>query len=238
MNLLFLILLTIDNPVELFNQGNEYYKNGDYHSAITCYEQALRLCPNKDIYYNLGNAYFKTNKLGKAIAQYRRARLLAPRDQDIIYNLNFVRRYRIDKVTELENPIFHLLSQIFHYFSITEASVLASIFFFFSAVLISLEIIYRTRFLNLFLIFTVLGFLYFTITFMVWHSERNGQYCVIINPEIKAYSGPDVGYKEILIIHDGAEAKISEERGGYYLIQLPGGIGAWVDSSNVEKIYQ
>lgn len=237
MNLLFLVLLNINSPVELFNQGNEYYKNGDYHSAITCYEQALRLCPNKDIHYNLGNAYFKASKLGKAIAQYRRARLLAPRDQDIIYNLNFLRRYRIDKTEEPKNPIIYFLSQIFHYFSITEASILAGIFFFFSAILISLEIIFKTRFLNILLIFTALGFLYFVITFMVWHAERNGQYCVIINPEIKAYSGPGAGYKEILIIHDGAEAKIREERGGYYLIQLPGGIGAWVDSSNVEIIY-
>lgn len=237
MNIIFIILLNTTNPVELYNQANEYYKNKDYQTAISYYEEALKLCPNSYIYYNLGNTYFKMNKLGKAIIHYQRARMLAPRDQDIIYNLNFLRRYRVDKTTELENPIINFLTLIFHHFSITESFLLAGIFFFFSAILIALEIIYRTRYLIFALIFTLFCFLYFIITFLVWNGEKNARYCVVVNQEVKAYSGPGEEYKEILIIHDGTEAKIREERGGYYLIQLSGGIGAWIDSSNVEIIY-
>ncbi len=238
MSILFIILLSTNNPVELYNQGNEYYKNRDYQMAISCYEEALKLCPNSDIYYNLGNAYFKMNRLGKAMVQYQRARILAPRDRDIIYNINFLRRYRVDKTTELENPIVSLLAKIFHYFSITESYLLTGIFFFLSAILIALEIIYRTKYLKFILILSVFCFLFFIITFMVWNGEKNMRYCVVINQEVKAYSGPGEEYKEIFIIHDGAEAKIREARGGYYLIQLPGGLGAWIDTANVEEIFK
>jgi len=238
MNLFFIILISAQNPVELYNQGNSYYNSKDYQSAITCYEQALELGLNKDIYYNLGNAYFKLNKIGRAIIQYQRARLIAPRDNDIIDNLNFARNYRADKITILENPIGRLLSQTFHYFSITESYLWAAIFFLVSAILISLDIIYQIRNLRFGLIFTLLTFLYFLITFMVWNSEKSDIYGVITQSEVRAYSGPGEEYKEILIIHDGAEVKIRDERNGYYLTQLPGGIGAWVKSTTIKKVFQ
>lgn len=56
-------------------------------------------------------------------------------------------------------------------------------------------------------------------------------------PEVKSTSGPGDEYKEILEIHDGTEAKIIEERSGYYLIQLPGGIGGRVKSESIEKVF-
>ena len=42
--------------------------------------------------YNLGNAYTQEGKLAQALASYQRALLLDPRDQDVLQNLNFVRR--------------------------------------------------------------------------------------------------------------------------------------------------
>jgi len=68
--------------------------------------------------------------------------------------------------------------------------------------------------------------------------EKEGLFVQTLTSEInKAYSCPGEDYKEILEIHDGAELKIREERNGYYLIQLPGGIGGWVKTEGVEKVF-
>jgi tetratricopeptide (TPR) repeat protein len=46
---------------------------------------------NASLLYNLGNCAYLKGDMGQAIAYYERARRLAPRDSDIVENLNFVR---------------------------------------------------------------------------------------------------------------------------------------------------
>ena len=49
------------------------------------------------LYYNLGNADFKLKEYGRAIASYQRGLRLAPREQDILTNLRYVRGVTKDK---------------------------------------------------------------------------------------------------------------------------------------------
>jgi uncharacterized protein YgiM (DUF1202 family) len=50
-------------------------------------------------------------------------------------------------------------------------------------------------------------------------------------------SGPGEEYKHILTLHDGAEVRIREERQNYVLIQLPGGLGGWIEKESLEEIF-
>jgi len=231
-------LFTFVEAIQLYNTGNKYYAENNFQSAIECYENALKYCKNKDIYYNLGNAYFKSGKIGKAIIQYRKAYFLSPRDEDISYNLKFLRNFRPDRTTHIPNPFFQFLDQLFHHFSLKESNILSSITFLFIAVFLSLYLIYRNKLLLSLGIIGSLFFIYFLITSILWQAEKNSNSAVVVVNELKAYSGPGEEYKEILIIHDGTEAKIREERNGYYLIQLPGGIGGWVKTDGIERIFE
>ncbi len=235
--MMLLIILSLNDVVQLFNQGNRYYNENRYQEAINTYEQVLEICPQKDVYYNLGNAYFKTGKLGKAIIQYRKAYFLCPRDNDIVYNLNFLRGFRSDKNMIMPNPLVQLFSDIFHYFSMREAFVFAGIAFLATAMLISLYIIFRNKVFIWTAFVTTIFFIYSVTCYALWVGDKKSNWAVVIIPELKAYSGPGIDYKEILEIHDGAELKTCEERNGYYLIQLPGGIGGWVTKEGVEKIF-
>ncbi|MCX7994845.1 MAG: tetratricopeptide repeat protein [candidate division WOR-3 bacterium] len=236
--MILFILLNFAEVVELYNMGNKFYAEGNFQSAIECYEKALTYCRDKDLYYNLGNAYFKAGKLGKAIIQYRRAYLLCPRDEDVFYNLNFVRSFRPDKLTTIPNPFVQFLDRFFHYFSITESALFSAIAFFFISIFLSLFLIFRRKVLLGLMILSSLCFFYFIITHTLWQSEKNSNSAVVITDELKAFSGPGEEYKEILVIHDGTEARIREERNGYYLIQLPGGIGGWVRTDGMERIFE
>jgi len=60
---------------------------------------------------------------------------------------------------------------------------------------------------------------------------------VVVVPEVSAQSGPGQEYKEIILVHDGTEGLIKEQRGDYILIQLPGGVGGWVKKDAVEPVF-
>jgi uncharacterized protein YgiM (DUF1202 family) len=60
---------------------------------------------------------------------------------------------------------------------------------------------------------------------------------VVVAPEVNALSGPGEEYKQILLLHDGTEVRIRESRGGYLLVQLPGGSGGWIRKDAVERVY-
>lgn len=236
--MIFLILISINDVVQLYNIGNRYYAENEFLKAIEFYEKALSLCDNKDIHYNLGNAYFKAGNIGKAIIQYRRAYFLSPRDEDIVYNLNFLRNFRPDKVMTIPNPFVQILDRFFHYFSIFESSFLSAFSFLLISIFLSLFLVIRNKIFLWFSILLSLLFIYFLVTFFLWQAEKKSKDVVVVVNELRAYSGPGDEYKEILIIHDGTEAKIREEREAYCLIQLPGGIGGWVKNDGIERIFE
>ncbi len=224
-------------PVELYNLGNDYFEQGKYSEAIAAYEQASQKLPNARIYYNLGSAYFKKGMHGKAIVNFRRAQFISPRDRDIRANLTFVRNYRVDKISLEQSPIVKMLSSIFHFFSYLESELLTALVFLLAALLLAFFIIHRHNFIGYALIVVILFWVFFFLSWRVWAAERDNRNAVVVTPEVSAMSGPGEDYKEIVVIHDGAEVKVRERRGGYILIQLPGGIGGWIPVEGVEYVF-
>ncbi|UCC11500.1 MAG: hypothetical protein JSW02_09125 [candidate division WOR-3 bacterium] len=222
---------------ELYNQGNWYYTQADYHEAIHVYEEAARRIESVPLYYNLGNAYFKTGRIGMAIINYHRARFLSPRDPDITHNIAYARNYRVDKARSSSSPITAFLSAAFTSLSMKEAQITATIFFVVMSVFVSLYIMKRKK---AFVYAAIAAGMLFVLTFISWQAwinVRNSRGAVIIVPEVHAMSGPGEEYKHILTLHDGAEVRIREERQNHALIQLPGGLGGWVEKESLEEVH-
>lgn len=75
-----------------FDRANRLYEQGQYTNAIAAYERLLASGRvSAALYFNLGNACFKAGQVGRAIFHYRLAQRLAPRDPDILANLQFAR---------------------------------------------------------------------------------------------------------------------------------------------------
>lgn len=225
------------DPTDLYNQGNEYYQQGRYAEAIAAYEQASKNVGSTKIYYNLGNSYFKKGMLGKAILNYRKANFLSPRDKDVMHNLDFARNYRVDKTSSITSPIMQALANIFRYLSFYEAQVVTTIFFVIAAAFASLFIIYRRSIYSCALVVASVLCMLFFISWQSWVADTAARHAVVTVSEVSALSGPGEDYKEILVIHDGAEVKLRETRGDYALIQLPGGVGGWVPTEAIEEIF-
>lgn len=77
--------LLTDNFVTEYNKG-DFKKAGEI-----CLGRIEKVAPNPTWLYNLGECYYQEGDLAKAMACFQRALLLAPRDSDILQNLNYVR---------------------------------------------------------------------------------------------------------------------------------------------------
>jgi hypothetical protein len=73
-----------------FLRAQEAYDDGRYAEAVLIYDAMLSNgVSNTEVHYNLANACFKDSDLPKAVWHYRTAWYRAPRDPDIIANMNF-----------------------------------------------------------------------------------------------------------------------------------------------------
>jgi tetratricopeptide (TPR) repeat protein len=233
-----LILLTILAlaPAGAYNQGNRLYARKDYAGAATAYRKALEPGTSAATCYNLGNALFKSGHVGRAIVQYRRAYRLAPRDGDVRANLAFVRGYRADKVLTVPGPLAQALDDTFHLLSAREAALLAAVSFLLASLALALWVVRRWRALAVAAIALAVVSLFAFVTQRVWTAERAERPAVVIVPEVDVLGGPEADARQILLVHDGTEVRIRERRGGYLLVQLPGGSGGWLPAEALERI--
>ena len=76
-----------DSAIFYLNRGNEKYRLGEYYSAISLYNKAIKLNPkDADIYYNRGNAKRKINDYEGAISDYDKAIKLNPEKSNFFVN--------------------------------------------------------------------------------------------------------------------------------------------------------
>ena len=227
----------VDN---VFDIANEEYKTGNFEDSLRLYESLLSSTGLRgaDIYYNIGNARFKLHNYGKAIVSYRRALRLAPRDQDIVANLSFVRRMTTDKIdqsksTELLREIF-----FFHYtLNQTESEVvflcayLASVFFAATCLFRQSRIL---RWLTL--IALMLALTFGASTIIKWYGTAHPNQAVVVVEEADLHTGPGHNYMVSFNLHDGAEMKVRKRENGWYQIELPDGRRGWLKDSRIEIV--
>ena len=94
----------------LYSEGNDLYRRGEFAAARTRYLAAAGTgVRDARLFYNLGNACFKDGRLGEAVVWYERARRLAPRDEDVLANLRFLRRVKRDREEEGDGGFLYRL---------------------------------------------------------------------------------------------------------------------------------
>lgn len=93
----------------LFEDGNRFYREGDFAGAAASYEAVLEGgFESAAVYYNLANAHVRLGQLGEAVLNYERAARLDPSSDDIRANLALVNQRLLDRIEPM--PRFWLLS--------------------------------------------------------------------------------------------------------------------------------
>ena len=229
---------------ETMERSNQMYENGRFHEAIQTYEQLVEKgIEDASLYYNLGNAHYKAGDLGRAILNYERARRLAPREEDILANLEYSRSQTLDRYESEANSPWkgwvHLASS---YLTLDELSLLALGSFWTIAILIIAykhSRSYRARSVlqaGLIVVVLVFGLSAFTLGSRVY-LESNSPSGIVVTNSVDILSGPGDDYITEFSLHAGAQVIIEETRGQWMRVALPGEqFQGWAPLETVERI--
>lgn len=231
------------SPDSLFVKANKEYSEANYDSALSLYKQISDSgYVAADLFFNIGNTYFKLNQIAPAILNYERALLLSPNNDDILFNLEMVRTFAVDRIEPL--PEFILLTwyksfrnnftpTIWVYFSIFffALSLLLLIFFWFS----------QKRFIKRLCFSVALFFLFLTVVTATFASQENVKLtsrreAIVMNPVVAVKSSPDETGKDIFILHSGAKVFITKSIGEWEEIKIADGNKGWIRKADIERI--
>ena len=238
---MLLSIVTTQSSDSLFQLGNTYYENEQYETAASTYEQLENDYSHEYLYLNLGNSYYRMGELGNAVWAYEKAYSIAPRDQDIIYNLNFVRSQVRDRIIPPDNFfIFSLYTAFLDKTTILDISVLGGLLF------IIISIIYL---MNSYLLIPeklnsiINSTLILTLVFLIWVSVDKYWKFTDINEAIVISTSVDVrsapiqrGENVVFRVHEGTKAQITAVESAWYEIILLDGKKGWLSTQDMRKL--
>ncbi len=236
------LLLATDNN-QIFIIANEYYKKGQYDSAIVLYKQILNSgYHSAEVYYNIGNAYFKKKNIPNAILYYERAHKLKPNDDEINFNLQLAQSMTVDKITPL--PEFFLKRwwrAVTNLMSSDKWAILASISFITMLIFILLYLFSPWMSMRK-LSFFIAIFLFISTLISISNSYslkkniENHKTAIIISPSVTIKSSPDENGTELFVLHEGTKVFIMDQIGDWLRIKIADGNNGWIKKEDLELI--
>jgi tetratricopeptide (TPR) repeat protein len=223
-----------------FEQGNQHYINGEYDQAVAEYEKIVAAgYQSPELYYNLGNAYFREGQLGRAIMNFIRARRLAPRDDDILANLQFARQYTIDKIEVTQQTILlDYINKFFDSFSLSEITWVAAILYVLTALIVIFRFVYLRLHIPTAVFLTVLGLFVVAAVFTAVKVDRDmlTRQGVVLAQQAEVRSGPGQDFSAKFTAHAGLTFNIEREESEYYWVNFENRLKGWIPKSVAAEI--
>jgi tetratricopeptide (TPR) repeat protein len=191
-----------------------------------------------ELYYNMGNAEFKAGHLGQAVADYRRALKRAPQDEDIRYNLNYVRTF-IRQPAEHAGPLARWLENAFAFLPVNGLAWGALAAFWILAVL--LAVLVFTRGFPRWLRWAAAGMGLVFLVLASWGAartliDRNLRWGVIIASRAEARNGPNQEFQVGFVIPEGREVRVLGHEGAWVAVGLPSeGYKGWIKAEDLAE---
>ncbi len=96
-----------ENATRAFDEGNQYFREGEYEQARSAYEHAIgEGFVSGALLYNLGNTYFRLDRLGLAMLYYQRARRFLPDDLELSHNIDLIKARSRDEFSVVPTPVW------------------------------------------------------------------------------------------------------------------------------------
>ncbi len=227
-----------------FEEARLLYDAGQFDSAAALYEGLIELgYRDFALHYNLGNAHFKAGNLGPGILQYERARLLAPKDPDVLHNLELAYLRQADKRMEpLPRHFFNrtwtgwisLFSQTT--WAWLTIAVAWSMLIGFSPIWWSAQLLWRRA--GLMVVFVGFFALVLALSgaFGRQSLDAHERYAIIMAPSTLLKSAPSQESTDLYILREGFKLKMTNRTGNWVEVTLPDGNVAWVEATSIEAI--
>lgn len=227
----------------VLQKGNEFYKNGQFQSAIDEYNKVIHMgYEGASLYYNLGNAHYRLGKIGYAILYYEKAIKFAPGDEDIKHNLALAKLNIKDKVDSLP-PFFIFIwwEGLLGAFSVSGWTIIAYIFFILLLLAVIGYFFSRNSTQQRISFFSGAGFLaMLVIAIVLLFVKMNKEYKIkdgiILDTVVTSKYSPDETSKDNFIIHEGLKVRLEDRVDDWIKIRLDDGKVGWIMKHSVGEI--
>ncbi len=224
-------------------EAENAYKNQNYQTAITTYENILTKGESSAfLYFNLGNAYFKNGDLAKAILNYEKAALLEPNDSDIEHNLNFAYSNQPDNIEHLAPGFLpRLFQSLYRLFAVDTWAILGIIFSILFCVAICIFLFAQQFSHRRIALITLICSFILGVTSVSCAQSRHTEltsheYAIVIEPTTSIKTEPMITATDLATIHGGIKVKIVNEAFGWFKVKLGNGKEGWILAQNIERI--
>jgi len=227
---------------QLLAEGNQSYTEGNLDVALDRYMAAVVAGANDPVlHYNLGNVHARRGELGRALASYERARRLAPRNQDILSNMAWVRRQLRDlELAGGELPLFiRQFVGLARSLTLDQCGTLTLVIAWCLASVVALawgrdrfgDVLRRLSLgLGACLLFSL------AVTGWRWYGERVVDTAMVRISEATVRSGPAERFPALFQVHDGLPVTLHGAADGWVRISLGGDWQGWLPVAAVEKV--
>lgn len=217
---------------ELAGEANKADEQKNYSLAIEKYSQLVAGgVRNAKIYYNLGNAYFRNRQLGQAILYYERAYRLSPADEDLIYNLNYVR-------SQIKEAPLDFWERLYNSVNLNTLTLIVSVFSFIFFAFLTFFIFKRGKFL--FWVSLVSGVILLLLA--VWwggrlYFQEMVKSAIVVDNAAEVRNGPGEDFSIGFTVPEGKKVIILNGQDSWCEIGLKKeGLKGWLLKKQVEQI--
>ncbi len=236
-----MVVAQIEAAVQAFDQGNEFYRLGQYSEAVETYHQAIDGgFTSGALLYNLGNAYFRLDELGQAIRYYEKARLLLPENLELAHNLEIAQGKAVDQFSRLPAPIWVTWWQTMVARNGGSWLFWLGLLFYILAISVA---IYRMRSASrnpwirrVRAVCVLLGLVFLVGAFSASMQSSAAQRAVILEERVDLREAADPESISDLAIHEGLVVDIMQENEEWLEVRLPNGARGWVPANVVGEI--
>jgi len=243
--LLFSILLLSQVVVgqDAFLKGNDFYRKGDFESAVKAYESVLQTKKESaELYYNLGNAYYKLNQVAPSIYNYEKALLLDPNDKDVRNNLEFAQKMQIDEIQPVPKAGFqYVVSQFtssFHYDTWAWIAIAAAVLFLllFIAYYFTLSSLHKRIYFGAMWFALVAVLVSVSSAIAARNAFRNERPAIVFAAVTAVRSEPSKDAEEAFTLHEGTKVYVLESLDNWQKVALPDGNQGWLERDAIKQI--
>ena len=227
---------------ENFYKANNYYNNSKYLESIKIYESILAGgWESSNLYYNLGNSYFRQNQIGQSIWAYNKALKMDPRNEDLIKNLSIAEAKIKDRIILPDEFYFvKVYGNFKSRYTLKEWLLAGGILVLFTVVSFLISEFHILNNMKIIRIVKILILLTVTIHIVIldkFFDDDDDKFGIIIDNQVKAYSGPFYGDNSILFnINEGTEVMIKQYQKNWTEIILLDGKSAWITSNKIRLL--
>lgn len=226
-----------------FDKANNYYNNSRYSESIRIYESILdEGWESSNLYFNLGNSYFRQNQIGQSIWAYNKALKMDPRNEDLIKNLSIAEAKIKDRIILPDEFYFvKVYGNFKSRYTLKEWLLFGGVIMLFTVISFLISEFYVIKIFKIVSLMKILMLLTITVHIVIldkfFDENNDNKIGIIIDNQVKAFSGPFYGDNSILFnLNEGTEVKIKQSQKKWVEIILMDGKSAWITSNKIRLL--